>query len=160
MQMRCGERKLTLPRNAIIELAAFTEPEPQRPSQQKTARKSANWVLGSTPFQNQLVPVISLEMLIDRQQRYDPSRARLCFMQAITTAFKPAIYAVVCQGFPSLIEIPGLLADSLAAQPAPQNPDQDNPYIAAQIQLGGYLSAVPCLPAIEAAIAKQITPDY
>lgn len=156
MQIRCGDRKLVLPRNSIVELKAFAEPEPLQHPQSRKLIKAEPWIIGSVVYRNLPLPVISLEMLIDEASDYERRRARLCILHAVSDTLSPASYAIVCQGFPSLIEVPGLLGESLAQQTAPANPDAKNHYIAAQIQLGGFLSAVPDLDAIESSIHQAL----
>lgn len=156
MQIRCGDRKLVLPRNAIIELKPFTEPEPLQSPQTRKLITAEPWILGSVMYRNLPVPVLSLEMLIDGASEIERRRCRVCILHGIGNALLPPMYAVICQGFPSLLEIPGKLNENVADQIAPENPDADNPYIAAQIQLGGYLCAVPNLPNIEQALAQAI----
>lgn len=157
MQIRCGDRKLLLPRNVIMELKPFAEPEPLQHPQTRKLIRSQPWVLGSVIHRNLPVPIISLEMLVDGAADFERRRARLCLMHGISDSLSPPNYAVVCQGFPSLLEVPAMLANNLAEQPAPQDPDQENPFIAGQIHLGGYLSAVPNLPAIESELALALT---
>ena len=157
MQLRCGDRKLVLPRNVIMELKPFAEPEPLQHPQSRKLIKSEPWVLGSVIHRNLPVPVVSLEMLVDGSSDYERRRARICIMHAVSEALSPPSFAIVCQGFPSLLEVPATLAAKLAEQKAPANPDEDNPYIAAHIHLGGYLSAVPDLPAIESALSVALT---
>lgn len=156
MQLRCGERKLIVPRNAIMELKPFAEPEPLQHPQSRKLIKAEPWLIGSVVHRNLPVPVISLEMLVDGASDYERRRARLCVMHAVSDALNPPSFAIVCQGFPSLIEVPGVLADPLAQQAAPEDPDTDNRFIAAQIHIGGFLSAVPDLDAIESALSEAL----
>ena len=159
MQLRCGERKLVVPRNVVVELKPFHDPEPlQHPQTQKLLRSNTPWLLGSVIYRELPLPLISLEKLIDNAETFERRRARICILHSLDHASAPNHYAIVCQSFPSLLEVPNQLAETVAEQTAPPNPDGDTPYIAGQLQLGGYLSAIPNLPAIEkvlvAALAK------
>jgi chemotaxis signal transduction protein len=156
MQIRCGERKLVLPRNAIVELKPFAEPEPLQHPQSRRLIKAAPWIIGSVIHRNLPLPVISLEMLLDASSDYERRRARLCIMHGISDALNPPSYAIVCQGFPSLIEVPKNMAEPLAQEAAPADPDANNELIAAQLQLGGFFSAVPDLDVIESLISEAL----
>lgn len=157
MQVRCGTRRLILPRNAIAELKPFAEPEPlQSPKTRELISSAEPWILGSIIYRDLPIPAINLAMLIDGAAQPAQHRARYCIMHAIGHDLNPPLYAIICQGFPSLLEVPGQLGQQVANQTAPNNPDNDNPYIAAHIQLGGYLCAVPNLPEIEQHLAQAL----
>lgn len=156
MQLRCGTRRLILPRNAIAELKPFSEPEPLQSPETRELISAEPWVLGSIKYRDLPIPAISLEMLIDGASEPASQRARYCIMHAIGHDLSPPLYAILCQGFPSLLEVPGQLGKQVASQTAPNNPDKDNSYIAAQIQLGGYLCTVPNLPEIEQNLAQTL----
>lgn len=156
MQLRCGDRRLLLPRNVVIEVKAFTQPEPLLNPSSRKPIKAPGWVLGSVPHRDQQIPLLSLEQLIDSTEG-SLERARICIIQAIGESLNPAIYAVTCQGFPTLLEVPATLGSDLAQQKAPANPDQGNDFIACQIQLGGYYCAIPDLLQIESLLSQTLT---
>lgn len=156
MQVRCGSRRIIFPRNAIAELKPFAAPEPLQSPQTRELISAEPWILGSIIYRDLPIPAISLEMLIDGATQPASHRARYCIMHAIGHDLSPPLYAIVCQGFPSLLEVPGELGKQVADLPAPHNPDENNAYIAAQIQLGGYLCAVPNLPEIEQHLAQAL----
>lgn len=156
MQLRCGDRRILVPRSVVIEVKAYAPPEPLLDPISKKPINGPEWILGSTRHHDQHIPVLSLEKLIDAESA-SQEQARICIMQAIGEALKPAYYAVICQGFPTLLEVPATLASTLAEQKAPENPDSDNDLIASQVQLGGTYSAIPDLPQIESVLSQALT---
>lgn len=156
MQLRCGDRRLIVPRNSVVEIKAFAQPEPLLNPSSRQPIKAPEWLLGAIPHHDRQIPLLSLTQLID-SQKSGYERARICIMQALGEALQPAIYAVVCQGFPTLLEVPATLGNALAQQKAPADPDQDNDFIASQIQLGGYYCGIPDLLQIESILSQTLT---
>lgn len=158
MQLRCGERKLLLPRSVVAEVKAYSEPEPLLHPVSQQILKPNYWLIGSIRHLGANLPLLQLDGLIDgeKKQPANSQHSRLCLLQCLDSKLGFPLYAVITQGFPSLMEVPRRLSETLAEKPAPQNPDAENAYIAAHIQLGAYLCAIPDLRAIESALLDYL----
>lgn len=154
MQLRCGERHLLMPRSAVIELRAYTPPEPL--ATPPNAR--ASWLLGTVKHLDHAIPLLALDKLIDTDSPVS-RETQICILQALEPDLNPPCYAVVCQGFPALVEVPANLSSEQSQQHAAENPDANNPLIAAQLLLNGYYHAIPNLPLIETQISRTLTSD-
>lgn len=156
MQLRCGDRRLVVPRSAVVEIKAYSPPEPLLSPNGQKPIAGPNWILGSTQHRDQHLPLLALEQLIDQEQP-SPQQARICVLQILDSSLPLKGYAVLCQGFPSLLEVPAVIDSKLGQQNAADDPDVNNEFIASQIQLDGYYCAVPNLPAIEQRLAQTLS---
>lgn len=137
-----GGPRLLLPRNVVIEVQGWQTPEP--------LVGAPGWLAGRLRWQEADIPVLSLAHLFGKARPLEPREARLVIWQALDGALQPAAYAVICKGFPTLVDLtPAMLA-------AGQLGGTGGRPVAGRISLGRVEAVVPDLSAIERALARAL----
>jgi chemosensory pili system protein ChpC len=103
--------------------------------------------LGFMDWQQQHIPVVYLEQLLNEETAEDSSN-KLCIINGINTEADVASYAIPCSGSPQLITL------NQAALRLTHD-DNSSPYLHCQIKISNKVALIPNLDALEQAIRQE-----
>ena len=140
MLIPLNQHYLLLPNSTISEVIPKAGVQEQLPD-------DISW-LGFIDWQEQRIPVVYLERLLDDNQVETSNSTKFCLLNGINTEAGISTYAIPCSGSPQLITL------NQAALHLTHG-DSDSPSLHCQIKISNKVALIPNLDAIERGI-KQL----
>ncbi|ROR34171.1 chemotaxis protein CheW [Inmirania thermothiophila] len=128
---------LLVPNAAVAEILTFQPPNP--------VPQSPPWLLGVMRWRGRLIPVLSFEAATGAPRPPLGARSRLVVLHNATAEEGgPGHYALVTQGFPSL-----LTAEAGSLAPLEEEGGGGEPGVRARVLVGGRAAVIPDFDALE-----------
>lgn len=92
-----NEKQLVLPNVTVAEVIPFVEPEPMD--------NTPSWFLGTFPWRNQQIPIVSFEALNGEPFLSQSSRRRIAVLNGLVDGQRLPFCAMVTEGMPRLMRV-------------------------------------------------------
>lgn len=108
-----NDKQLVLPNVTVAEVIPFVEPE--------SVDNSPSWFLGTFPWRNQQIPIVSFEALNGEPFISQSSRRRIAVLNGLVDSQRLPFCAMITEGMPRLMRVmPDEVAvDEEASEPGP-----------------------------------------
>ena len=132
-----GVRHLALPNVSVAEVVSWREPEPlpQAPA----------WLLGRIAWRDQMVPLVSFELLNDEAAVEAPAQRRIVILNNVTGDPNLPFCALACTGVPRLTRV---VRDELVEDPG----TAPGPMEVCRVLVAGERAAIPDLELLQRSV--------
>ncbi len=134
--------QLLLPAATVVEVIAYREPAGFAPA--------PGWLLGSFPWQQRQIPLISFVQAISAGPEAVPARARIVLCKAPGGDPDLPYLALIAQAIPHMVRV-----DARCIEPEPE-PETLGPLVLRQVRINGESAWIPELEALAALVREAL----
>lgn len=131
---------LLLPNMAVAEIGSYRTP--------KSSPDAPDWFLGTVRWQDQDIPVISLESLVGIGVPSNPVFSRLMIINSVRTSSIVRNYAIVTAGLPGLIQFGNDTASGYQLL--------EDPGLKCVVRIGNEEAVIPDLEFLQSLLEEQV----
>jgi len=132
---------LLLPNAAVAEVVNYQSAQP--------IANAPNWLKGYVGWRGEIIPLLSVESLLERFESSPGPRARILVCNSLGKSSKMSYYGILSQALPRMIR---LTAENLA----PSGNGSAMPWVLEQVSVAGTEALIPDLDAIEQATVDHL----